>query len=160
MKPLILIVAFSVAGASAVVADDRGAAGSVEPSLGVAMVLNLVEAPSDIITFHSRSAVRLSGIWKPRPSDVAACERSAQDYFNPSTKLLPHKFKAYHRQYIGIKRGKRRLLYLNAFYSHHAPGPIFKVELANAYDGGDNFWGLVCDPRSGLISEFEKNHGM
>jgi hypothetical protein len=32
--------------------------------------------------------------------------------------------------------------------------------LVDAYDGGDNFWGLVCDPTSGHISEFEKNHGM
>jgi hypothetical protein len=160
MKMLTLIVVVAAATASAVHADDRGTSKAVEASLGEAIVLNLVEAPGDVIVFHSRSAVRLSGVWKPRPSDVAACEQFAQDYFNPSTKLLPHQFKAYHRQYIGIKRGKRRLLYLNAFYSHHAPGPHFKEQLVNAYDGGDNFWGLVCDPRSGNISEFEKNHGM
>ncbi len=160
MKLLLFIIAVAVAGAASVHAGDSGTAGSVEKNPGEVMVLNLEQAPKDVIRFHSRSAVSLSGIWKPQPSDVAACERFAQDYFNPSTKLLPHQFKAYHRQYIGIKRGKTRLLYLNAFYSNHAPGPLLKAKLVNAYDGGDNFWGLVCDPRSGTISEFAKNHGV
>jgi hypothetical protein len=160
MKMLLFIIVVAVAAATSVHAGDPGAAGSIEKNLGEIIVLNLDQAPKDVIRFHSRSAVSLSGIWKPLPSDVAACERFALDYFNPSTKLLPHQFKAYHRQYIGIKRSKTRLLYLNAFYSHHAPAPLLKARLVDAHDGGDNFWGLVCDPRSGAISEFVKNHGV
>jgi hypothetical protein len=123
------------------------------------MILNLGKNTSGYIKFHGRSSVKLSGFWKPVDSDVAACEQQLRSYFGPLTKLLPRGFNEYHRQYLGIKRGQRRLLYLNAFYSHNVPGLALRERLVDSYDGGDNFWGLVCDPKAREISEFEKNHG-
>ena len=134
--------------------EARGAA-QVD-SHGQVMILDLSEKVRDSITFHSRP-VTLSDFWKPRQSDVKVCEQAAGSYLRPSTKRLSRGFKAYHRQYVGIEREGRRVLYLNAFYSNHSVRGALVESLVNAYDGGDSFWGLVCDPRSHSISEFEKN---
>jgi len=119
--------------------------------------MNLSEK-QEPITFCSRP-VRLHGFWKPRPADVAKCDRLVEHYLGPSTKRLPRGFIEYHRQYLGIERDGRRVLYVNAFFAHDAAGPAMRKELVNACDGGDIFWGLVCDSASATISEFEMNRG-
>jgi hypothetical protein len=159
--PLIAGLILAAGLAFAAQAEDRPAQTAVVAgaNLGQVMILNLGKKADDFLKFHGRSSVKLSGLWKPADSDVAACEQLVQSYFGHSTRLLPRQFSEYHRQYLGIQRGRRRLLYLNAFYSNKAPGPALRERLVDAYDGGDNFWGLVCDPNAKKISEFEKNHG-
>ena len=154
MKNSVHIASALLAATLALVAQAAAQVGSH----GQVMILDLSKEATDSITFHSRP-VTLSGFWKPRQSDIKVCEQMAGNYLRPSTKRLSRGFKAYHRQYVGIEREGRRVLYLNAFYSNHSVRGAIVESLVNAYDGGDSFWGLVCDPRSHSVSEFEKNTG-
>jgi hypothetical protein len=116
---------------------------------------------------------RFSGTFAPTDADIHALEsrlpqisqlrthegplsRGGQKIENPS---------AYHRQYLGIRVGKRNLIYVNAFdeftAKQIAEDDRHKLDWRSTpvigCDGGNNFWGAVYDPATGTFSDLEIN---
>jgi hypothetical protein len=68
----------------------------------------------------------------------------------------------YHRQYVGIIVGGRKLIYINAFRASSEPKR--KVNFEGGWvdwcDGGTGNWGALYDTQSGNFSELRTNGGM
>jgi len=163
MKALVFAIGVVLIGGRDLSArgEDQGtppSAGQAQARpIGQVTVLDLKGRARGPIKFCSRSSVKVSGYWTPTPGDIRACDAAAGEYLAPATKRLPGPFAEYHRQYFGFASEGRRLLYLNAYYSNNVEGAKRRKDLVNICDGGDMAWGLVCDPSTRGISEFEKN---
>jgi hypothetical protein len=110
---------------------------------------------------------RFEKTWFPTPAEVQALEsrldrisslRSVglvqqQRIENPSQ---------YHRQYVGIVVGERKLIYINAFCDNPEDvvvrqGGDWRQHPIDVCDGGDCFWSAVYDPLSGEFSDLQVN---
>lgn len=110
---------------------------------------------------------RFGKSWRPTRADIQALEsrldrisllRSAglirgEQIENPSR---------YHRQYVGIVVGERKLIYLNAFCEKPEDvvvrqGGDWRQNPIDVCDGGDCFWSAVYDPNSGEFSDLQVN---
>ena len=110
---------------------------------------------------------KFDGTWTPSDADIQELESR----LSKISKLRTHGFRRsrriqhpdeYYRQYLGIRVGKRNLIYINALDSWD---PTRSPEVLSIWrntpiigcDGGDSFWGAVYDPASGTFSDLEIN---
>lgn len=62
----------------------------------------------------------------------------------------------YYLQYVGIRAGGRRLIYINAVAVDSAPEQ-WRTEPVTVCDGGRSYWGAMFDPATGEFSELAFN---
>ncbi|HLT47709.1 MAG TPA: hypothetical protein VK002_10820 [Rubricoccaceae bacterium] len=108
----------------------------------------------------SRASYAVEGGWNPSEADVRLLEEHLPDLLTlPSTACcLPDArlddLGRYHRQYVGVVIGGRRLIYVNAFparLSAEAGEPFIVC------DGGTSFWGALFDPETATFSDLAFN---
>ncbi|MBN2576989.1 MAG: hypothetical protein JXP73_20675 [Deltaproteobacteria bacterium] len=102
----------------------------------------------------------VTGFWQPEPSLVARIDAELPRVLlrDPEARrsLLP--FGRYHRQYVGFLRGKRRMVYVNAFPVADAVElPGWQESLVVACDGGGRFWGIEYSVAKARFSHFAVN---
>lgn len=108
----------------------------------------------------SRVNPAIEGSWNPSESDIGLLERHLPDLLelpstaccNPGARLSA--LDAYHRQYVGVLVGGRRLIYVNAFPVAHAEDTRVPFEVC---DGGASFWGVLFDPETAAFSDLAFN---
>lgn len=114
----------------------------------------------------SRAVPRITGSWVPSARDLRRLEadlkhlkgQRAAACCSPSA-ALDDALK-YYRQYAGVIRGGRRLIYVNGFPEPPSSGPDaidWKQTPVIACDGGTSFWGVLYDPESRSFSQLAFN---
>jgi hypothetical protein len=113
----------------------------------------------------SRAVPRITGSWTPSARDVRRLEadlkhlkgQRAAACCSQSAKM--DDASRYYRQYAGIVRGGRRLIYVNGFLEPPtgAGAVDWKQAPVIACDGGTSFWGVLYDPDSRTFSQLAFN---
>lgn len=147
-----------------------------------AAVLPLAAAPRTLEACMRNVPGRVQGYWTPGEALVRDVERRlppvldrvlvrvahANDYEHTATTA------DYHRQYVGITRGGKRLVYVNGvtrwFVKRRMElaqdprfGPVDTAAVSwrrvplDACDGGSGFFGVVYDPETGEFGRVEFN---
>jgi hypothetical protein len=104
------------------------------------------ECPYDAKTF-----------WRPTPSQVAVVEQRLPALLHVSGHKLDVS-KSY-RQYLGLIRAGKKLIYVNAFDSSTMADftKTWRKEALIICDGGDVFWGVEFDPSTGTFQHLAFN---
>jgi hypothetical protein len=153
------LAALLCAAAPAVLA--RAAPAAVPPHYAV-----LPDAQAAAVVAQcSRAVPRITGTWTPSARDVRRLEadlkhlkgQRAAACCNQSAKM--DDATKYYRQYAGIVRGGRRLIYVNGFPEPPAGAAAIDWKQAPviACDGGTSFWGVLYDPDSRTFSQLAFN---
>jgi hypothetical protein len=112
-------------------------------------------AGRDVLRTCSRPSPDREGAlaqWIPTPEQIRTLESALPEL---STRVEAPA--SYQRQYVGIVRDGRRLVYVNAWPARVDASLDPSREAMRACDGGDMFWGVVWDPELRAFSEFEAN---
>jgi hypothetical protein len=102
---------------------------------------------------------RLTETWRPTSSDVARAERALPDAIRTAigSRPGPHPA-AYLRQYVGVFRAGRPVLYLNAFTADLVDSATdWRARAVVIYDGGPVAFQAVFDPAAGAFDSFAFN---
>jgi len=135
-----------------------GAAPAAAESLAALLPSEL--APT-VVQQCSRAVPRISGTWQPSENQIRQLEadfhlldaHKDDACCNPGASLKnPLR---YYRQYVGVIRGGRRLIYINAF-REPAP-PDWRTAPVVVCDGGDGYWGVLYDPALRTFSQLAFN---
>jgi hypothetical protein len=120
---------------------------------------------SAVVEQCSRAVPRITGTWTPSARDVRRLEadlkhlkgQRAAACCSQSAKM--DDAARYYRQYAGIVRGGRRLIYVNGFLEPPAGADAvdWKQAPVIACDGGTSFWGVLYDPDSRTFSQLAFN---
>ena len=94
--------------------------------------------------------------WRPSRSEVAAIEQRLPAFLRTGERKI--KFARSYRQYLGIVRGSKKLIYINAFDTAN-------LDLANSWrtkaivicGGGEEMWGVEYDPASKTFQNLAVN---
>jgi hypothetical protein len=134
-----------------------------------AVVLPADYWPPDMFGWCSRDAPGRAGYWAPDsetigPLEVAlpvALQRALEQTIkDPSRHPWPAD---YYRQYIGIRIGRRQVVYINGFHKNYVEGlrPRFadywRTRVVNVCDGGWMFFGAEYDPATRQITNIRFN---
>jgi hypothetical protein len=115
---------------------------------------SVILAPS-----HARELVHnADGSWLPARSDITELEKRLPDFLAHHTALHRSITQDY-KQYVGIIRGGRRLVFLNAF-NLPADAPIIPAWQQKPIiwgGGGDTVWRVQYDPQQKTFEQFEVN---
>jgi hypothetical protein len=120
-----------------------------------------IEAFKDGFRLCSREAPQgISGYWELGKAEVERIDRALMVHLSRSG-LQGHLSappSRYERQYLGLVRGARRAVYINAFpvrgEAEHAKA---RMEFAEWCDGGSLFWGIEYDVKSRRFLNFSAN---
>jgi hypothetical protein len=152
LRTLALVCASALAGCA-------GARVGSPPTLGASTVLDARHA-EEVARQCSRASYTIKGSWTPTEADVRLLERHLPDLLSlPSTACcVPDAsigdLGRYHRQYVGVIIGARRLIYVNAFPLGQSEDPSAPLV---ACDGGTSFWGALFDPETATFSDLAFN---
>jgi len=98
--------------------------------------------------------------WLPTPADITALERALPAYFSSldsSKRDHPTAGKVYGRQYTGIVRGGKKLIY-GSYYPAATERPFSKPGGCwITADGGSDYWSIVFDPKSKSVIDMFVN---
>lgn len=97
------------------------------------------------------------GEWVPTAAQVTALEKALPGYFAASkapADHLPSARYAYKRLYMGITQGGERQIY-GSFYP--ADVVLEPGSCPGFSDGGNAYWWLIYNPRTGVITAFGVN---
>jgi hypothetical protein len=127
---------------------------------GLATLLASELAPT-VVQQCSRAVPRISGTWQPTEPQIRQLEadfrslegRKSEACCNPGVNLKDPEH--YYRQYVGVVRDGRRLIYINAF-REPAP-PDWRTMPVVVCDGGDGHWGVLYDPALRSFSQLAFN---
>jgi hypothetical protein len=99
-----------------------------------------------------------SGSWMPSFSDIAELEKRLPEFIAHHTYLHRSVADDY-KQYVGIVRSGRRLVFVNAFSIPHdaAATPDWKREPIIWGGGGDTVWRVEFDPQQRTFEAFDIN---
>ena len=96
------------------------------------------------------ASAKNSGPWQPGKSDIAQLEASLGQVSSLKAKNWPMDDPAgivnpanYYRQYVGVRRNNKKLIYVNAFCQETADGyppPDWRQHLVQIQDGGTCVW--------------------
>jgi hypothetical protein len=89
--------------------------------------------------------------WTPTTKDIVTLEHTLHDFLSKSGVVKPSApLASYYRQYVGVTTHGRRLIYGNFFPKSFVErvGDGWRSEPVNICDGGDNYWGIVYDPKT------------
>lgn len=114
----------------------------------------------------SRAVPRITATWIPKASDIRRLEsdlkhlkgQRANACCSPSAQM--DDAQKYFRQYAGVVRNGRRLIYVNGFMQPPANGPDgldWKHTPVIACDGGTSFWGVLYDPATRVFTQLAFN---
>lgn len=101
---------------------------------------------------------KVSGYWQPSATQISKLETLLPQFLQKAAKTgihAPDKL-AFHRQYVGIVVGNKRLIYGN-FYNMEASDMNQASEPIVVCDGGAAFWGIVFSPEDGAFSDLRVN---
>ena len=92
-----------------------------------------------------------SAFWQPSAHQIEELELALSSYLDAREKSgqpIPPKGQAYHRQYVGFKRGTEQFIYGNFYPASAAIGVWKKREMESKQafgvcDGGPAFWGVA-----------------
>lgn len=107
-----------------------------------------------------RSELECDGVWLPSAADIAAAERGLTAFVAGEEPELARKLPSYYRQYLGIVRDGRRLIYINAMHQESLredPDVDPTKGLIFVLDGGDWYFQLEYDVATRSYSEFGVN---
>jgi hypothetical protein len=155
------------------------------------LLVALLVAQSATPTFRPEWSVILSE--RPLPSGQFWCSRSGpalRDYWRPDPEIIrelevalapalqraldhasdrrwnPPAIDEFYRQYIGIRAGSRRAVYINGFHrsyltitadSRPESAGMWRTRAVNVCDGGTMFFGADYDPATRTIGNIEFN---
>jgi hypothetical protein len=136
---------------------------------GWAVVLPADYWPPNMYEWCSREAPGRGGYWAPDsetigPLEVAlppALQRALEQQIKDSSKRPAPA--DYYRQYIGIRIGRRQVVYINGFHKsyveHLRPGfaDEWRTRVVNVCDGGSMFFGAEYDPATRQITNIRFN---
>jgi hypothetical protein len=106
--------------------------------------------------------------WTPDEKSIAALESRLEPYIrsHPYTpagdyqSVVVANALKYRRQYMGITRNRRRLIYLNAFceyWRRETEIPDWKKKIVQADGGGSCFFRVLFDPKTNQFSGLNYN---
>lgn len=122
-----------------------------------AVVLPADYWPSNMYKWCSRDAPGRSGYWAPDSATIGpleaalppALERALEQRIkDPMGRPRPSD---YYRQYIGIRSGRRQVVYINGFHRGYVEalraefGDSWRTRVVNVCDGGTTFFGAEYD---------------
>lgn len=115
-----------------------------------------VLAPRDGYRFD----LNCDAVWLPSAAEIAAAERGLAAFLAGEAPELARKLPSYYRQYVGIVRAGRRLIYINVMHQESLtedPEIDPTKELIFVSDGGDWYFQLEYDVATGGYLEFGIN---
>ena len=129
-------------------------------------VLLAADQAAPMVQQCSRAVPRITGSWIPTAKDIKRLERDlvrikgqrASACCTQSAKM--DDASKYFRQYAGVVRGGRRLIYVNAFLNPPGAGPDavdWKQKPVIACGGGVDNWGVLYDPESRTFAQLAFN---
>jgi len=107
-----------------------------------------------------RSEFDCDGLWLPSAADITAAERGLASYVAGEAPELARKLPSYYRQYLGVVRDGRRLIYINAMHEDSlAEDPELDPTEAMIFvlDGGDWYFQIEYDVAARRYAEFGVN---
>ena len=119
------------------------------------------EQAATVVQQCSRAVPRISGTWQPTERQIHQLEEDfktleghpAEACCSPGVRL-ENPLRS-HRQYAGVIRDGRRLIYVNAF-PEPAP-PNWRSSPVVVCDGGEGYWGALYDPVLRTFSQLAFN---
>jgi len=132
---------------------------AVTPDTGV--VLD-PEAAGDVRTVCSRPFPGgLEGYWQPTLSDLKRLEAALPDFLEAQVPQLGRPLAAtipIYRQYVGMYRAGRKVVYVNGFTAIGDPDLLrWRTEVLVVCDGGPTFFGAVFELGTERFTEFHGN---
>ncbi len=137
-----------------------------------AVVLPADYWPANVYRWCSREAPGRSGYWAPDADTIAALEVSlapalerALEQHNKARSRRPAASE-YYRQYIGIRIGRRQVVYINGFHRSYVErlattnpklADGWRTRAVNVCDGGSMFFGAEYDPATRQVSNIRFN---
>jgi hypothetical protein len=128
--------------------------------------------PSNMYKWCSRDAPGRSGYWAPDSETVGALETVLapalhraleQKITEPSRRPAANE---YFRQYIGIRIGRRQVVYINGFHKSYVErlattrpelADTWRTHAVNVCDGGSSFFGAEYDPATRQVVNIRFN---
>ena len=107
-----------------------------------------------------RAELECDEVWLPGASEIAAAERGLAAFVKGEAPELAAKLPRYYRQYVGIVRNGRKLIYINAMHEESlAEDPELDPTsgLIFTMDGGDWYFQLEYDVDARAYLEFGIN---
>jgi hypothetical protein len=120
----------------------------------------------------SRPGPGLTGYWRPDPEIIRELEAALAPALqlaleraidNPARRPA---IGEYYRQYVGIRAGGRRAVYINGFHRNHVEtttrvrpqlASSWLTQAVNVCDGGRNYFGAEYDPSTRKVRNIEFN---
>lgn len=103
----------------------------------------------------------MADFWEVPAGDVAQIDRPLLRHFQQAglTKSLLAQPEDYARQYIGLRRQGRRIVYVNAMWARRAwIAKHAATEFIKLCDGGNMAWGIEYDYETSSFSRFQINY--
>lgn len=107
---------------------------------------------ANVLKQCSRKTIKdADSFWTPTTEEIASLEHLLPNFLANSGVDKPSAaLSSYCRQYVGVTTHGRRLIYGNFFKKSFVEGHGYDWHNnpVNVCDGGDNFWGIVFDPKA------------
>jgi hypothetical protein len=129
----------------------------ISPAQGA--VMGPQQAP-DLRRTCGRAVPAMHGYWAPDARTIAELEArlpALLDAEVPSGERPRHGEIAIIRQYAGMIREGRRVVYVNAWTDHGSPDPSWRHTVMLTCDGGPLNFGVLYDPETRTFSHFAGN---
>jgi len=125
--------------------------------------------PPNMYKWCSRDAPGRSGYWAPDSETIASLEVALPPALQ---RALDQRIKEpagrpgpgdYYRQYIGIRKGRRQVVYINGFHRLHVErlrskfDESWRTRVVNVCDGGTMFFGAEYDPVTRQVENLRFN---
>ncbi len=129
-------------------------------------VLLAADQAAPMVQQCSRAVPRITGSWIPTAKDIKRLERDlvrikgqrASACCTQSAKM--DDASKYFRQYAGVVRGGRKLIYVNGFLHPPVGAPEevnWKLQPVIVCGGGTDNWGVLYDPQTRAFSQLAFN---
>jgi hypothetical protein len=137
-----------------------------------AVVLPAGYFPPNTYKWCSREAPGRSGYWAPVPETIGGLEAALAPALH---RALEQEIKdlsrrpatsEYYRQYIGIRIGRRQVVYINGFHKSYVErlaiarpesADSWRTRAVNVCDGGSSFFGAEYDPVTQQVANIRFN---
>jgi hypothetical protein len=120
-----------------------------------------LSAFADGISNCSRPTPSSTGFWKLSAKEVASLDKVLLRHFRTTgvAKRLPYPLAEYARQYLGLQRDGKRVVYINALRIKRKSLIVETVsdEFLRLCDGGGEAWGIEYDTERKAFGELETN---
>jgi len=128
-----------------------------EPVRGWAAPLPLQAFEDGIRTCSRPGPSGITGYWQVSEAEVSEIDQALLKFLSGPAmrRTLSSPLEMYMRQYMGLLRGSRRYVYINAFPKDFQTSST--AEVVDLCDGGPSFWGIEYDLASRRFGHREAN---